>query len=77
MNKRNLMCRFLCNSEETQSHIFENCRPLKARISYPVNVYLNYIFGSMDNQIQVIKCLINIDNVRKLIIEDICKYVNI
>ena len=76
INKGNLGCQFKCDSEETQSHIFENCGPIKARISYPVNVNINSIFGSMDNQTQVIKYLIDIDNVRKLMIEDMCKYVN-
>ena len=77
MNKGNLGCRFKCVSEETQSHIFENCGPIKARISNPVNINLNYIFGSMDDQIQVIQYLINIDNVRQIMIEDMCKNVNI
>ena len=73
INKGNLQCRFLCESEETQCHIFENCRPIRARIrnSFPENVNLNNIFGSIDDQIQVIKYLSQIDNVRKQMIEDI------
>ena len=71
MNKGNLRCRFDCNQEETQAHIFENCGPIQARISYPVNVNLNNIFGSIDNQKNVIKLLTTIHTVRNLMIEDI------
>ena len=69
LNKGNLRCRFKCDSEETQDHIFENCGPIQARISYPVNVNLNQIFGSLDDQHKVINCLTTIDHVRKLMID--------
>ena len=63
------MCRFKCDSEETQGHIFENCGPIQARISYPVNVNLKQIFGSLDDQHKVINCLTTIDHVRNLMID--------
>ena len=69
MNKGNLGCRFHCDSEETQIHIFENCRPIKARVSDPVK--LNDIYGSLEDQIKAIQTLSKIDNVRKIMIEDI------
>ena len=47
MNKGNLKCTFLCDSEETQDHIFESCQPIQSRISYPVNVNLKYIYGTI------------------------------
>ena len=73
LNKGNLGCRFLCDSEETQNHIFDDCGPIRARIrnSFPVHVNLNNIFGSIQDQIEVIKYLSEIDNVRKQMIEDI------
>ena len=49
------MCTFLCNSEETQSHIFENCEPIKSRIGYPMNVDLNDFYRSIEDQIGTIK----------------------
>ena len=69
LNKGSLMCSFLCQSEETQKHIFEQCRPIQSRISYPVNVNLNQIFGSLDDQHKVINCLTMIDHVIKLMID--------
>ena len=71
MNKGNLLCRFLCNSEETQSHIFEHCEPIKANISYPININLKDIYGSLDNQIRTIKSIYTIDQVRRSMIENI------
>ena len=73
LNKGNLGCRFLCDSEETHNHFFDDCGPIRARIrnSFPVHVNLNNIFGSIQDQIEVIKYLSKIDNVRKQMIEDI------
>ena len=70
MNKGNLKCTFLCDSEETQDHIFESCQPIQSRISYPVNVNLKDIYRNIQDQINIIKILTVIDNERKLIIDD-------
>ena len=65
------MCSFLCQSEETQSHIFEHCRPIQSRISCPMNVNLDDIYGSIDDQVRTIKILIKIDHIRRSMKEDI------
>ena len=44
--KGNLQCSLNCNAEETQDHIFENCSPIKSRVTYPVK--LSDIFGTLD-----------------------------
>jgi hypothetical protein len=71
MNKGNLLCRFSCNSEETQSHIFEHCEPIKAQISYPININLKDIYGTLDDQIRTMKSIYTIDQVRKSMIENL------
>ena len=71
LNRGNLKCSFQCNSNETQDHIFEDCEPIKQRISYPFTVNLKLIYGSVEQQNNVIKLLIEIDNIRKLMKEDI------
>ena len=71
LNKGSLMCSFLCQSEETQKHIFEQCRPIQSRISYPVNVNLDDIYGGIDDQVRTIKILIKIDHIRRSMKEDI------
>ena len=65
------MCSFLCQSEETQSHIFEHCRPILSRISYPMNVNLDDIYKSIDDQVRAIKSLIKIDHIRRAMKENI------
>ena len=71
LNKGNLKCSFKCDSNETQDHIFEHCDPIKQRISYPFTVNLKHIYGSIEEQLNVIKMLIKIDSIRKLMREDI------
>jgi hypothetical protein len=71
MNKGNLKCTFYCNSDETQEHIFQHCQPIQSRISYPVIVNLKDIYGSVDDQLSIIKNLTEVDRIRRLIIEDI------
>ena len=71
LNKGNLICSFLCKSEETQIHIFEQCRPIQSRINYPANVSLDDIYGSIDVQVRTIKILIKIYHIRRSMKEDI------
>jgi hypothetical protein len=71
LTKGNLKCSFKCDSNETQDHIFEHCDPIKQRISYPFTVNLKHIYGSIEEQLNVIKMLIKIDSIRKLMREDI------
>ena len=65
------MCSFQCNSEETQNDVFKNCGPIQARISYPLNINLNDIYGPIEDQIQVIKVLNKINLVMKSMKQDI------
>ena len=37
INKGNLKCTFLCDSEETQDQILKNGPPLQSRVSYPLH----------------------------------------
>ena len=71
MNKGNLKCTFYCNCDETQEHIFQHCQPILSRISYPVIVNLKDIYGSVDDQLSIIKNLTEVDRIRRLKIEDI------
>ena len=69
LNKGNLKCSFQCDSYETQDHIFENCYPIKQRISYPYTVNLKHVNGSIEQQQSIIKILIKIDNIRRMMKE--------
>ena len=45
------MCSFQYNSKETKNNVFEHRGPIQARISYPLNKNLNFIYGPIDDQI--------------------------
>ena len=65
MNKNNLMCSFKCNSVETQTHIFENCKPVLSKLKTPNPIKLSKIFGSIDDQCEVIDTIMKIEEIRK------------
>ena len=71
LNRGNLRCSFLCDSYETQDHIFENCNPIRQRIGYPHMVNLKLIYGSIDEQYSIIKILTRINNERILMKQDV------
>ena len=66
MYKNNLKCSFSCNTLETQSHIFEECKPIICNLLNPVPIKLEQIFGSLQEQCDIIEKLVEIDTVRKL-----------
>ena len=65
----NLKSSFLCNAEETQKHTFENCGPIKARVSTQVD--LNNIYGSIEDQFKVVQTLSRIEQVQQSMKESI------
>ena len=65
MNKNNLNCSFKCNSVETQIHIFENCKPILSKLKAPNPIKLSKIFGTIEDQCEVIDTLMNIEAIRK------------
>ena len=64
MNRGNLKCIFLCDQQETQIHIFEECQPIRERLDYNTNVKLKYIYGTLDEQLEAIIILEKIDDMR-------------
>ena len=67
----NLKCSFQCDSDETQEHICQNCQPILSRISYPAIIDLKSIYGSINDQLSIIKNLTEVDKIRRLMNEDI------
>ena len=65
MYRKNLKCIFNCDSIETQSHIFEECEPIRSKLDNPSSVQLKMIFGSIQEQSDIIGKLVQIDSVRK------------
>ena len=66
MNKNYLNC----NSIETQTHIFENCQPILSKLKTPNPIKLSKIFGTIEDQCEVIDTIMNIEAIRKYIKEN-------
>ena len=71
MNRGDLKCIFKCNENETQSHIFENCQPIRKRLNIKSSLKIDNIYGSMTQQKEAIKIFLQIDNMRKHMKNDI------
>ena len=47
MNKESLQCIFKCALIETQDHVFENCKPVLAKMSFKHTEKAKNIYGSL------------------------------
>ena len=65
MNRGNPKCGFHCYEDETQLHIFENCEPLKKKINLKINMKLENIYGTIEQQKKAISIFLRIDTARK------------
>ena len=63
--KNNLKCSFTCYTFETQSDIFEECKPIIGNLQKPCTIKLEQIFGNLQEQCEIIDKH-EIDSVRKL-----------
>jgi hypothetical protein len=64
MNKNNLKYSFNCKRDETQNHIFEQCLPIIEKMEVPKYIELNKIYGSIEEQCEIIQILVEIDRIR-------------
>ena len=71
MNKGNLKCSFLCNEDETQMHIFQECTPLLSRLNISHTVEMKDIYGNINEQSSAIKTFLKIDGIRRILLNDI------
>ena len=61
-----------CKEVESQSHIFENCEPLRQTLDqYQQNISIEKMYGSVQDQKEAIVIFEQIDNKRKSIKSDI------
>ena len=70
MNRGNLKCTFLCDQQETQIHIFEDCQPIRDKLDFSPSIRLNYIYGTLDEQLEAIVIFEKIDDMRRHMRED-------
>ena len=71
MNRGDLKCVFQCGQLETQSHIFENCKPIQNQLNYIPTMKIENIYGTVSQQKEAISVFIRIDHMRNLMKSDI------
>ena len=71
LNKFNLNCTFKCETKETQEHIFENCEQIKKHMKSSQNLKLENIFSTLNDQKDVAVKLIEKENIRKMLLNEI------
>ena len=64
MHRDNLKCVFGCLNIEDQNHIFTNCQPIKQNLNITTPVKYEDIFGSLDEQQEVLSTLMRIEETR-------------
>ena len=69
-NKNNLMCSVKCDSEVSQTKIFESCTPFLDKLGVISIPKLCNIFGSLKEQISAIKVFVIIKDLRTQLISD-------
>ena len=71
LNRGNLKCRLNCESEESQDHIFQSCRPIFEKLILKEIPNINSIYGTPMEQHYAIKIFVQIDKLRKQLLKDI------
>ena len=65
MNQNNLKCTLNCQNNEDQRHVFIHCEPVLKLIQNRSIVVYEDIFGSLEEQTQVIRAFIHIEKNKK------------
>ena len=68
LNRQNLQCSLKCTNEETQSHIFQSCRPILDKLGLTEVPNISQIYGTTLEQKQAIEIFVKIDDTRKQLI---------
>ena len=71
MNHGDLKCIFLCDQDETQVHIFENCQPIKQKLDFISSMKLDCVFGTLDEQLEAVVIFEKINDMRTHMRKDI------
>ena len=71
MNRGDLKCIFLCDQDETQVHIFQNCQPIKQKLDFISSMKLDFIYGTLYEQLDAVVIFEKIDDMRRHMRKDI------
>ena len=70
MNKGNLMCSLKCENEESQTHIFESCKPILEKLDVRSTQTLNKIFGTQREQKEAITVFVAMEDIRRQLLKE-------
>ena len=70
LNRNNLRCSLKCDTEESQAHIFQSCQPILNKIGIQNVPNIIHIYGTPVEQKNAIKIFIQIDQIRKQLIQN-------
>ena len=71
MNKNNLKCSLKCDIDETQEHIFEDCKPIREKLKLGKQIKLEQIYGPMEKQKEAIDIFTLIDDTRQQMLKEL------
>ena len=71
MYKNNILCEFGCPNSEDQYHIFKICKPIQDKLNIRNNIYYMNIYSDLYLQIEAVKVFIEIDMIRKSLLENL------
>ena len=71
MHQGDLKCTFLCDQEETQIHVFEQCQPIKQQLGTNTSMQLKHIYGTLTEQLQAVIVIEKIYDMRKVMLRNI------
>ena len=84
LHRNYLVCIFGCSDVEDQNHIFTKCQPIRSELNITEAVKYEYIFGTVEEQQQVMPTIIKIEEARKhmkqhpspgeVCSQDLCKF---
>ena len=71
INKNNLKCSLKCDIDETQEHIFEDCKPIREKLKLDKQIKLEQIYGPMEKQKEAIDIFTLIDDTRQQMLKEL------
>ena len=71
LNRGNLRCSLGCIEDESQTHIFEKCVPIREKLKLNTSTSMASIYQSVSEQKEIITIFEQIDDQRKILMKDI------
>ena len=71
LNRGNLGCSLGCIEDESQTHIFEKCEPIRAKLKLNISTSMASIYQSVSEQKEIITIFEQINDQMNILMKDI------